>query len=266
MTAAHRRRASIGLSRRTPLTTVLRDAVSLFVTGFGYAGTVVGVPLALGVIALRRLTGFSPRLDRVIRFTSAMLPALFGIVGRVHGSRNVGPSTDQPYLVVANHVNIFDGFLLRGYLPASLPLRGIELESHFTWPVYGTATRLYGNVPIPHNAPRVALGRLNRARLLLESGISLVVLPEGHRTRDGRLQRFMIGPFRLAKAAGVGILPVALCTSYRLKRVGSLRIRPGTAALRIGAPISPESVAALGERELRDHMRGRIASLMTQEP
>jgi 1-acyl-sn-glycerol-3-phosphate acyltransferase len=233
--------------------------VSPVTTALGWWSALVVVPAALGVIALRRIAGFPRWMEPVIRGVAAVIPAMFGIAVRLRGAGNLPPpdllsrQPVGPLIVVSNHVNIFDAFVIRGHL--SLPLRGLELESHFSWPVYGRAMRLFGNIPVPHGSPRTARRRLDRALRLLEGGVPLLILPEGHRTRSGTMQRFMSGSFRLAKAADATILPVVMAGAFERQHVGSVRIRPGLVELRIGTPVPPEVVRTLSERELAAHTR-----------
>ena len=254
-------RSSNRPSKRTrqavPRKTLAASIVSSVVTGFGFAAAIVSVPCALAVIAVRRLSGFAAWTDRAAKATARAIPATFGIATRVTGLRRLPEAGEGaeagPIIIMANHVNIFDGFLLRGGLP--IAFRALELDRHFAWPVYGTAMRLYGNIPIPHGSPRAALTSLRRATRVLAEGTPLVVLPEGHRTRDGRLQRFMLGPFRLAREAGATIVPVYLHGAFERQQTGSLLVRPGTVYLRIGEPIPAHVVSSLDERSLRDHVR-----------
>ncbi len=234
----------------------MRRVTGAVTTGLGYAAALVVIPAAMGLIALRRISGFAPAMERPVRYFAAAIPAMFGITVRVRGLRHLTAAQEGTGfcgVVVANHVNIFDAFILRGYLP--LPMRGVELESHFHWPVYGTVMRLFGNIPVPHGTPLVARRQLTRARRVLERGVPLLVLPEGHRTRTGKMQRFMSGPFRLAKDAHVPILPVVMTGAFERQRVGTIRINPGVVELRI-APVIPRSlVQSLSERELRGRTR-----------
>jgi len=237
-----------------------RGEFAAITTGIGYAAALLVIPAALGVIALRRIAGFPRWMEPVIRYSAAVIPSLFGIIVRVQGIRHLqcripAPGAgDQsgPWIVTANHVNIFDAFVIRGHLP--LPLLGLELESHFRWPVYGTAMRLFGNIPLPHGAPRTARRRLARSRRHLRDGTSLLLFPEGHRTRTGAPGPFMSGSFRLAKSAGVPILPVVMTGAFERQRVGTIRIRPGVVTLTIMPPVSAEEIQSLSERELRERV------------
>jgi 1-acyl-sn-glycerol-3-phosphate acyltransferase len=237
---------------------------STVASAVGYTAACIVLPLMVAIIALRRITGNPPRFDPLIRFGAACIPTIFGIRVRTRGTTKLdrGDGPPGPFIIVSNHVNIFDGFILRGYLPAGLPIRALELASHFSWPVYGTAMRLYGNIPIPHNSPREAMGSLVRARRALASGTSILILPEGHRTRTGRLQRFMSGPFRLAREARAPILPVVMTGMFERQRVGYPRIHPGTVTLHAGNPVTTDEVLGMSERELRDCVHARMRAML----
>lgn len=232
-------------------------------SALGYISAVsVVVPAAFGLIALRRISGYSRRLDPALRICSAAIPLLFGIRVRTRGSHNLPCPAGGPFVIISNHINLFDGFVLRGYLPCTLPLRALELASHFSWPLYGLAMRLYGNIPVPHNTPRDALRSLETARNALRDGESIVAFPEGHRTRTGTLQRFMRGPFQLARAASAPILPVIISGAFERQRTGSFRVFPGMVELHVCPPIPATDVGDAAERELRDHTREIIGAVL----
>lgn len=166
----------------------------------------------------------------------------------------------QTYIFLANHVNILDGFLLYGHLP--WVFRGLELAGHFSWPVYGLFTRLFGNIPVDPASPATTARGLRRAALLLRSGISILVLPEGHRTRDGRLGEFGRGAFRLAVQSGVPVVPVVMAGTFRVMRTGTWRITPGAVRVIVGEPLTAPESRRAGLEGIRDLARGRMREML----
>jgi len=175
---------------------------------------------------------------------------------RLTGARLVvrrAPSFDpeRTCVFVSNHVNIFDPFVAYSAVPQFL--RGLELESHFQVPVYGWMMRRFGNVPVPVDRSPSALREMTRrARAALAAGTSLLVFPEGTRTRTGTLGRFHLGAFRLAREAGVPVVPMTQAGAFRIQRVGSRILRPGTITVHLHDPLETTGRTAAADGELRD--------------
>jgi 1-acyl-sn-glycerol-3-phosphate acyltransferase len=97
---------------------------------------------------------------------------------------------------------------------------------------------------------------------VIKGGKSIVVLPEGHRTLDGKLRSFKKLPFHLAKQAGVPIIPIGLSGLFRLKKKGSWLIQPGAIEIKFGEPLEPEVISQLSTEELCDKVRSEIETLL----
>ncbi|MCU0276496.1 MAG: 1-acyl-sn-glycerol-3-phosphate acyltransferase [Acidobacteria bacterium] len=174
-----------------------------------------------------------------------------GIRVSLSGLENAVPG--RQYLLMMNHVNILDGFVFYRSFPGRA--RGIEEESHFDWPVYGWVIRRMGQVPVSRKSGIKAMESLRRAAELIRQrcDLSFMVLPEGTRTRDGRLGPFKKGGFLLALETGLDILPLVQKGAYAVNRRGSLLIRPGKVGFIIEKPIpttgyTRENVGELIER------------------
>lgn len=232
--------------------------MALLSTILGYGIAAAGLLAILFLILLQNLLGNQKLLDPLIKLVCRVLPLGFGCRVRVTGRARVDPG--KPYIFMSNHVNIFDPVILYGHIPNFL--RAVELESHFSWPVWGTITRRLGNIPISHKHMARALESLHKAAELMRQGTSIAILPEGHRTRDGRLGAFMRGPFRLALNVEADIVPMAMKGGFDRKNVHSRLVRPGRMELAIGRPISFQTFAAQTERELRNTVRAAIQTLL----
>jgi 1-acyl-sn-glycerol-3-phosphate acyltransferase len=162
-------------------------------------------------------------------------------------------------LVMANHVSIFDVPLLGGFLPGVV--RGVEWRAHFSWPLYGNLIRRIGNIPIDRDNAFSSMKSLQKAKKRLGNH-HLVILPEAHRTTDGRLRQFKRLPFHLAKNAGVDLVPVGLSGLFSLKNKGSWRIRPTRLKVAVGEAISAEEIGGRTVDELRHITRQRIEGLI----
>ena len=91
-----------------------------------------------------------------------------------------------------------------------------------------------------------------------------MILPEGHRTRDGSLGPFKMGPFHLALGAAADIVPFALCGLFRFQPKGRFLLRPGPIAVVFGTPIRYESFREMSPAELRDGVKKEIETLLKE--
>jgi len=153
---------------------------------------------------------------------------------------------------VVNHTSLFDPFVLYCAVPQFI--RGLELESHFKIPAYGWLMKRFGNVPVPDVRKPSDLKRMWRlTKAALDSGVSLVVFPEGKRTIDARVGEFEDGVFRMAHHFGTPIVPVSLVGVFEWDHKGSWLLRPSKIVVHIHdtietAGLSREEIHALRER------------------
>ena len=157
-------------------------------------------------------------------------------------------------------MNLLDPILLYGYIPQFI--RGIELEEHFSWPLWGTIVRQIGNIPISHKDTKSAVESLEKAGRIIQEGTSIIIFPEGHRTRDGKLQNFQRGPFHLARKAKVDMIPVVLKGLWEIKTVHSLYIKPGPIKIVFAKAIPAQEIQGSNDRELRVRTRQLIQEIL----
>ncbi|HXH06155.1 MAG TPA: lysophospholipid acyltransferase family protein [Vicinamibacterales bacterium] len=158
-------------------------------------------------------------------------------------------------IFVSNHVNLFDPFVLYATIPQII--RGLELESHFRIPFYGWVMKRFGNIPVASTRrPRRLKAAVERMRATLERGYSVVVFPEGTRTRTGRVGPFRDGAFRIAILLGYPIVPVSIVGSYALHRTGDWRLYPaGPIVVQVHEPIETRGLTRRDAGALRDRVR-----------
>ena len=99
----------------------------------------------------------------------------------------------------------------------------------------------------------------------IRGGDSVLIFPEGTRTRDGQLGAFKKGGFHLAMEAGVPIVPIALRGTRALMPRGSLRVKSGEVSVIIGKPIPTSGLTVEDRPALIQRVRDAIAA-MAAEP
>ncbi|NOZ63294.1 MAG: 1-acyl-sn-glycerol-3-phosphate acyltransferase [Calditrichaeota bacterium] len=174
------------------------------------------------------------------------------------GKQKIDPQ--KTYIFMSNHVNIFDAFVLNGSIPNFA--RGVELEKHFDWPIWGHVITKFGNIPISQTKFLSAAKSLEKAEQAIKDGTSIIILPEGHRTRNGKLLPFMRGPFLLALRAKADIVPMAMIGSFEIKKVKQSRIRPGKIKVVFGDAIRYEDFHHLNSKQLKEHVRQEMQKLI----
>lgn len=222
-------------------------------------GSITFFILGVSVIVCSYL--FKPRqYDKFIKWLCRVFLRSIFMKVKVIGLEKIDPQ--KTYIFMSNHVNIFDVFLLYGYIPNFA--RGVELDSHFKWPIWGQVITRFGNIPISQKYFQSALDSLNRAEEAIKNGTSIIILPEGHRTKDANMLPFMRGPFLMAKKARADIVPTAMIGAFEIKRVTHWLVKPGTVKFVIGDVISYESFKNSSTHELKDLVKERIQNLIDE--
>ncbi|BDU77498.1 lysophospholipid acyltransferase family protein [Mesoterricola sediminis] len=166
----------------------------------------------------------------------------------------------QPVVFMANHESILDPPVLMGALP--IPAVYIS-KKELKWMVpVGWAAAMGGTIFIDRSNREKAVASIAEAARQIRGGKSVVIFPEGTRTRTGDLLPFKKGGFALAQDAGTPIVPLGIGGAYTMLPPGSLLVRPCTYVIAVGAPVDP---AAYDNREeLMAEVRARIANLREQ--
>lgn len=178
---------------------------------------------------------------------------------RVEVKRSPGFDPERTSFFMVNHVNLFDPFMLYCAIPQYV--RGWELESHFKIPIYGWLMKRFGNVPVPDVRRPADLKRMWRlTQEALDGGTSLIIFPEAKRTRDGRVDAFQDGGFRVAQQLGAPIVPVSLVGSFRHFRTGSWMLYPTTITVHLHDTIETGALTKEDVPALRDRVHAIVAA------
>ena len=153
---------------------------------------------------------------------------------------NLEKKVELPYPViyVANHVSFFDLFICGTILPG-YP-RGLELKEHFEKPIYGWFIKRFGEIPIDIKNQGSLKHSLKEAEKILHNKIrNILIMPEGTRTRDGKIRAFKYGAFFLSIKSNVPVVPVLFKNLYKKNNPTSIIINPGKVYVDILDPVYP---------------------------
>jgi 1-acyl-sn-glycerol-3-phosphate acyltransferase len=161
-------------------------------------------------------------------------------------------------VLVANHLSILDILVLYGLFR---PFKWVSKAEMFKVPIVGWNMWLNDYVAL-RRGERESIRRMMEAcRAHLARGTPVLIFPEGTRSRDGRLQPFKDGAFRLALEAGCPVIPIALSgTAEALPKHGLVIRRPMRAEVRVLDPIRPEDHPT--SDALRQATRAAIAAAL----
>lgn len=219
-----------------------------------------GMLFSMGTIAviLHRVLPWKSVAWAFARLSARNLARLCGVRVRVHGLEHV--RSPGPYIFAPNHQSNFDIPALLGYLPGQN--RFVSKKELFSEPVLGTVLRTLGMIPVDRDNPLEAIELLNAAA---SEGSSLIIFPEGTRSRDGQLLPFKKGPFTAAIHLQLPIVPVVCVgTSAVMPKGGYLAIVPGDVDVFIEPPIATAGLGYDDRTALRDRVRGCIAGRLAE--
>jgi 1-acyl-sn-glycerol-3-phosphate acyltransferase len=178
---------------------------------------------------------------------------------RVEVQRSPGFDPGRTCFFMVNHVNVFDPFVLYTAIPQYV--RGWELESHFKIPAYGWLMKRFGNVPVPDVRRPSDLKRMWRmTQDAIDGGTSLIIFPEGKRTRNGHVDEFQDGGFRVAQQLGIPIVPVSLVGSFQHHRTGHWMLWPAVITVVFHDTIDTTATKKTEVTALKDHVRSLISA------
>lgn len=215
---------------------------------------------------LAALSGLVDRTgDTVLRLARVWSRVLLGVPGvKLQVVQRAPLDPKRPYIVMANHASMVDIWAV--FLAVPVPFRFIAKKQLGAIPLFGWAMRAGRFIFIDRQNAASARRSIEEAARRIKSGQSVVIFPEGTRTRDGRLNPFKKGGFHLALDSGAEIVPVAIHGSHAVMPPGSALIRSGTVRVEIGEPIATSGLAP-GDREaLLTRVRDKIAEMLGQPP
>ena len=178
---------------------------------------------------------------------------------RFEVQRSPGFDPQKTSILIRNHVNIFDPFVIYSAIPQFV--RGFELESHFKIPVYGWMMGRFGNIPVPDAPSRSGLEEMTRrAKVALDSGVSLIAFAEGSRTRDGHVGPFKKGIFNIAQKFGTPIVPMSIIGSFEFFQTGNWMLYPGKITVILHDTIDTTQIGRDDVDALRERVQEIVAA------
>ncbi len=163
----------------------------------------------------------------------------------------------RPYVAVSNHESYADIFLI-SHLPWEM--KWMSKETMFKIPCFGWMMRMAGDIQVVRGDRKSVVLAMRAARDRLSKKVSVMMFPEGTRSRDGELLPFKDGAFRLAIETQSPILPLVVAGTRDCMAKGTFRFQKARARVKVLAPIDVAGLTMDDVGALRDRTRDVIAA------
>ena len=176
-----------------------------------------------------------------------------GVKVKIFGLENIDEKAT--YVFVSNHASQFDITVLQWGVPNRLAM--IFKKELSKIPVFGWQLKLGPYIMVDRKSPESGMKSIEEAKDLMRTkGISVLVFPEGTRSKTGELLPFKRGAFHLAAKVGYPIVPVTIIDSDKIMPKGTFKLRRGIIKLIFDKPINTENVKSkVDELQLMDNIK-----------
>ncbi|XP_057726163.1 1-acyl-sn-glycerol-3-phosphate acyltransferase-like isoform X2 [Arachis stenosperma] len=168
--------------------------------------------------------------------TGRMLMWILGNPIKIEGAEY----NNERAIYISNHASPIDIFLIMWLTPTGTV--GIAKKEIVWYPLFGQLYVLANHLRIDRSNPTSAIESMKEAaRAVVRNNLSLIIFPEGTRSKNGRLLPFKKGFVHLALQTRLPIVPMVLTGTHQAWRKGSLHVRPTPLAVKYLPPISTEN-------------------------
>ena len=190
--------------------------------------------LGVGVLTRSKRTG----VNFLSRYWPETVLAMSGVKLNVTGAGNL--TARRPAVFLFNHRNNFDIFMVAALVKDNwTAVAKIELERN---PLIGPLGKLLDTAFIDRADSAAAVAALQGVEDAARKGLSIVIAPEGSRMDAQAVSPlevgpFKKGPFRIAMATGLPIVPIVIRNSDSVAGRNAYHLVPGTVDIAVLPPI-----------------------------
>lgn len=245
------------------LSSAFRVIISIWfwIEVFGIAALMYPIALIIFILTI----GFDKKMAIMHRFTSiwAWISLSLNPLWRITvvGREKINPRAT--YVMVSNHqsgADVIVLFLLWTHF------KWIAKKSLFLYPFIGWTMYLNGYLALERGRQGSMKRMMLEAGRLIREGNSIMMFPEGTRSKDGKIQPFKSGAFHLALNNQVPILPIAIRGTSQAIRKGGLLINPNhNIRAEVLAPIPYSEIKDLDPKAVAAMVHGKIAAALEKK-
>lgn len=173
---------------------------------------------------------------------------------RIEGLHNL--PLGEPCMLMPIHQSNFDIPVLLGRLPVQF--RWLAKAELFKIPIFGRGMRGCGYISIDRSNRKSAFKSLADAAQRIRDGASVLIFPEGTRSKDGEIGPFKKGGFVLTVDAGVPVIPIIIYGTRAIMPKGSMLLKPGNAYMEILPPVETSGYT----RQTKDLLMAEVRDII----
>jgi 1-acyl-sn-glycerol-3-phosphate acyltransferase len=133
---------------------------------------------------------------------------------RISGMENIARDP-APVVFIGNHMSTLETMVLPGLIAPLREVTFVVKESLVNHPLFGHVMRSRDPIVVGRTDPRKDFETvMTKGMELLSKGISIVIFPQSTRSVEFKPEEFNSLGVKLAKKAGVNVVPVALKTDF----------------------------------------------------
>ncbi|XP_061342285.1 1-acyl-sn-glycerol-3-phosphate acyltransferase-like [Gastrolobium bilobum] len=168
--------------------------------------------------------------------TGRMLMWILGNPIKIEGAEY----SNERAIYISNHASPIDIFLIMWLTPTGTV--GIAKKEIIWYPLFGQLYVLANHLRIDRSNPTAAIESMKEAACaVVKNNLSLIIFPEGTRSKNGRLLPFKKGFVHLALQSRLPIVPIVLTGTHLAWKKGSLHVRPAPLTVKYLPPVSTEN-------------------------
>lgn len=146
--------------------------------------------------------------------------------------------TGRTYIFMSNHASNLDPPLLLPVIPRRTSV--MAKKELFSYPILGKVMRFGSLVPVDRGNRESGIAAVRAAAEVIRQGLNMTIFVEGGRSFDGRLLPFKKGPFYLAEACAVPVVPVTVVGTHAIMPKSRFQIQPGLVRIVFHDVIEPK--------------------------
>ena len=155
--------------------------------------------------------------ENQIFYSNQNIRLVEGCGGKIHiaGLDNLRKLEGRPVILLGNHMSLLETALFYAIIRPHLDFTFVIKKTLFKVPLFNDIMLSLQAIPVTRNEPRTDLKMLLReGKYLVKNGKSIIMFPQGTRSEEFVPEHFSSIGMKLARAAGVDVVPFALKTNF----------------------------------------------------